>query len=225
MFANQLVLDLGTVGGNFSKGSMGWYDWVVIPRLISLAMRNAELVPHRQRVVHAVEGRVLEIGIGSGLNLPFYGPAVSDVVGIDPSPELLAMAGSQGSKVKFPVTLLEGRSEQLPLDDHAVDAAVMTWTVCSVGDPIQVLHEVRRVLRPGGRLFFVEHGLAPEPNVRWWQDTLNPVWKRLAGGCQLNRKMDGLIRDGGFRIESLVTGYIRGPRPMTYLYEGCAQPA
>jgi ubiquinone/menaquinone biosynthesis C-methylase UbiE len=200
------------------------YERLVVPRLLALAMRNRELVPHRQRVARAAEGRVLEIGIGSGLNLPFYGPGVRELIGIDPSPVLLAMANARGRDAPFPVELLEGRSEQLPLEDGSVDVAVATWTMCSIGDPLQALHEVRRVLRPGGRLIFVEHGRAPDAGVMKWQDRLNPVWKRIAGGCHLNRKIDDLVLAAGFRVDSLETGYLRGPRPMTFTYEGQAKP-
>ncbi len=202
---------------------MGVYGRYVVPRLLALAMRNRELVPYRQRVGKAATGRVLEIGIGSALNLPFYGPEVREVVGVEPSPALVAMARRHRSGLPFRFDVVEGAGERLPLEDNSFDTVLTTWSLCSVTDPVQVLREVRRVLRPGGQVLFVEHGRAPDAGVRWWQDTLDPAWKRIAGGCHLNRKMDDLIGDAGFRLDHLRTGYARGPRPMTYMYEGRAR--
>ncbi|MCB4824863.1 class I SAM-dependent methyltransferase [Roseicella aerolata] len=202
---------------------MSIYDRLILPRLIALAMRHGELVPFRQRVGRAATGRVLELGIGSGLNLGFYGPDVTSVVGIDPSPALLRMAEDRSRGARFQVELVEAASERLPLDDRSVDTVVTTWTMCSVGDPIEALREARRALRPGGSLLFVEHGRAPDPGVRWWQDRLTPAWKRVAGGCHLNRPVDDLVRAAGFRLDNLRTGYLRGPRPLTFMYEGQAR--
>jgi ubiquinone/menaquinone biosynthesis C-methylase UbiE len=203
---------------------MGLYDRLILPRLLALAMRTPQLVPYRRRVAGAATGRVLEIGIGSGLNLPFYGPDVSSVTGIDPSPALLAMAGSRRGEMSFPVELLEGSAEALPLDAASADSVVTTWTLCSVPDPEAALREVRRVLRPGGKLLFVEHGRAPEPTTSRWQDRITPVWKHVAGGCHLNRKIDALILGAGFRMERLEAGYMGGPKVMTFMYSGQATP-
>lgn len=203
---------------------MGVYDRFVLPRLLALAMRTPELVPYRQRVAGAATGRVLELGIGPALNLPFYGPGVISVIGIDPSPKLLTMARSRHAEVPFEVDLLEGSAEALPLEDASMDTAVTTWTLCSVPDPLRALQEARRVLRPEGRLLFVEHGRAPELRVSRWQDRITPLWKRVAGGCHLNRKIDGLISAAGFRMEWLDTGYMRGPKVATFIYSGQARP-
>lgn len=203
---------------------IGLYDRLVLPRLLAWAMRTPDLIPFRQRVGREATGRVLELGIGPALNLPFYGPDVSSVVGIDPSPALLAMAGSRRGGVPFPVELLEGSAEALPLDDASVDSVVTTWTMCSVSDPVRALQEARRVLRPMGKLLFVEHGRAPESSTSLWQDRITPVWKHLAGGCHLNRKIDALILAAGFRMEQLETGYMRGPKVMTFMYSGQAKP-
>lgn len=203
---------------------MSFYDRFILPRLLALAMRNRELVPFRQRVGRAAVGRVLELGIGSGLNLGFYGPDVTAVIGIDPSPALLRMTEARSRGARFAVELVEAMSERLHLEDRSVDTVVTTWTLCSVGDPVQALREARRVLRPGGRLLFAEHGRAPDPGVVWWQDRLTPAWKRIAGGCHLNRKVDELVRVAGFRMDGLKTGYLPGPKPITFMYEGQARP-
>ncbi|PPQ31564.1 class I SAM-dependent methyltransferase [Rhodopila globiformis] len=203
---------------------MNLYDRFILPRLVALAMRNRALVPFRQRIGAAAAGRVLELGIGTGLNLGFYGAGVTTVVGIDPSPALLRMAQGRVQGARVPVELLEATGERLPVADHSVDTVVTTWTLCSVADPAQALREARRVLRPGGALLFVEHGLAPDASVRWWQDRLTPAWQRIGGGCHLNRKPDALIQAAGFRIEGLATGYVPGPRPLTFMFEGMARP-
>jgi ubiquinone/menaquinone biosynthesis C-methylase UbiE len=203
---------------------MGFYDDHILPFLINLTMRQKRLAAYRSRVIPNAEGRVLEVGVGSGLNLPFYTEKVQRVIGLDPSPNLLSMALKVLPRVKPPVEFVEGSAEAVPLEDASVDAVVTTWTLCSIPDAPRALGEMRRVLKPLGRLLFVEHGLAPEPNVRWWQDRLTPWWKPLAGGCHLNRPMRILIEEAGFEFERLDTGYMRGPRPMTFMYEGSARP-
>ena len=202
----------------------GLYDRYVLPRLLALAMRTKELVPYRERIGRAASGRVLEIGIGSALNLPFFGPQVCEVVGVDPSPALVAMARQRRSGLRFPFKVVEGAGERLPFEDGGFDTVLTTWSLCSVADPVQVLREARRVLRPGGQLLFAEHGRAPDAAVRRWQDALTPAWKHLAGGCRLNRKMDELVGAAGLRLDDLRTGYARGPRPMAFMYEGRATP-
>jgi ubiquinone/menaquinone biosynthesis C-methylase UbiE len=203
---------------------MSFYQNQIVPRLINLAMRQRNLAAYRHRVIPAAEGRVLEIGIGSGLNLPLYTRKAASVIGLDPSPTLLAMARRAGRPASSLVDFIEGSAEAIPLEDRSVDTVVTTWTLCSVPDVSRSLREIRRVLQPGGRLLFVEHGRAPEPNVRWWQDRLTPVWKRIGGGCHLNRAIGALIEGAGFQFERIETGYMRGPRPMTFMYEGSARP-
>ena len=187
-------------------------------------MRQRMLAPYRDRVVSSARGRVLEVGIGSGLNLPFYASAATEIIGLDPSPKLLEMANKAAQKIPIPLRLIEGTAEAIPIEDHNVDAVVTTWTMCSIPEIQTALQEMRRVLRPGGRLFFVEHGRATEPRVRWWQDHLTPAWKHLSGGCHLNRAIDELVENAGFRIERLDQGYMRGPKPITFMYEGSARP-
>lgn len=168
---------------------------------------------------------MLEIGIGSGLNLPLYGATTTSVIGLEPSSELLRMARPRASAAAVPVTLLDASAEAIPLDSGSIDAVVTTWTLCTIPNAPLALAEMRRVLKPGGVLLFVEHGRAPEPGVARWQDRLDPLWSRIAGGCHLNRKMDELIIGNGFRIESLANARLPGPRTHTFLYEGRATPA
>ena len=202
--------------------TLNLYDRYVIPQLVHLAMRQRMFLPFRQRIAAAAEGDVLEIGVGSGLNLPLYGPGVRSVIGIEPSPALLRMARRR--RAAAPVTLLQASAEAMPVDDNGVDTIVMTWTLCSIADAGRALGEMRRVLRPGGRLLFVEHGRAPQQRIAWWQDALDPVWTRFAGGCHLNRRIDALIADAGFRIEAMSHPQLRGPSTHTFLYEGSARP-
>jgi ubiquinone/menaquinone biosynthesis C-methylase UbiE len=202
---------------------MGLYQERILPWLIHLSMRQRSLAPYRNRVVSNATGRVLEVGIGSGLNLPFYGNKVAQVIGLEPSPTLLGMANKAARKSQIPLRLVEGTAEAIPIEDQSVDAVVTTWTMCNIPEIQSALQEMRRVLRPGGRLLFVEHGRAPDPGVRWWQDHLTPAWKHLSG-CHLNRPIEELIENAGFGIERLDKGYMQGPRPMTFMYEGSARP-
>ena len=202
---------------------MGFYRNRILPRLIHLAMGQEDLKAYRGRVVSAAAGRVLEIGIGSGLNMPFYGAGVTELIGLDPSAQLLAMA-LKAAHPRLPIEFIEGSAEAIPLDTASVDAVLTTWTLCSIPDATRALREMRRVLKVGGMLLFAEHGRAPEARVRWWQDRLTPIWKRLGGGCHLNRPIGDLIASAGFRIERLENSYMRGPRPLTYMYEGAARP-
>jgi ubiquinone/menaquinone biosynthesis C-methylase UbiE len=201
---------------------MGFYERWIVPRLLDLAMRNQVLDPYRQRTIETAQGLVLEVGVGSGLNLPLYGPAVTRVVAIDPSPELLRLTIRRTADVVIPVSLLRASAEHLPLADAVFDAIVMTWTLCSIPNPIAALTEMRRVLRPGGRLIFVEHGLSSEIRTARWQHWLTPYWKRISGGCHLDRKADDLIRAAGFQVDTVETGYMTGPKPWTFMYHGSA---
>jgi ubiquinone/menaquinone biosynthesis C-methylase UbiE len=145
-------------------------------------MKNEDLVGYRQRVVEAAQGRVLEIGIGSGLNLPFYGSEVTEIIGLEPSQALIAMASRRAKAKGRAVSFLPGSAEAIPLDTHSVDTVLTTWTMCSIPHPETALAEMRRVLKPGGDLLFVEHGRAPDPWVVRFQDWLTPAWKTLSDG-------------------------------------------
>ncbi len=202
---------------------MGWYERLILPRLIDCAMGQARLTGLREAQVGLAAGRVLEVGIGSGLNLPFYQRDLIEVVGVDPSLGLLSRARQHVAWCHFPVRLMQGRGEALPVEDQGFDTAVMTWTLCSVQDPLATLHEIRRALRPAGRLIFIEHGAAANDRVRRWQTRLTPYWRRLAGNCHLDRPVDQLLAAAGFRPVTLERGHlIAGPRPLTYHYRGTA---
>ncbi len=203
---------------------MSFYHKWIVPQLVNFSMRNREAKRYRSQVVPQACGTVLEIGIGSGLNLPFYGPGVERLYGLDPSEELLKMARKKAGAIACPVDFLACPSEEISLDNGSVDTVVTTWTLCTIPDPIKALNEMRRVLKPGGTLLFAEHGLAPETRVQGWQRRLNPLWSRITGGCNLNRKMDELILASGFRIVELKMEYAEGPRAMSYVYSGQAQP-
>jgi ubiquinone/menaquinone biosynthesis C-methylase UbiE len=203
---------------------MNVYERRVLPHLLHFAMRQQALQPFRTRIIGAAKGRVVELGIGSGLNLPLYGSAVSSITGIEPAPELLRMAATRAAVASAPVELIRASAEALPLESGSVDTVVTTWTLCTIPDVRQALREARRVLKPDGILLFVEHGRAPEPGVARWQDRLDPVWHRLAGGCHLNRSIDALIFAAGFRFEHLSHERVPGPATHTYLSEGIAHP-
>lgn len=201
---------------------MSFYNDRILPHVINLAMRNRELGAYRERVVSQARGRVLEIGIGSGLNLALYGSRVDAILGLDPATRLLTMAQDTANRSKIPVTLITGSAQAIPIDGGSIDTLVTTWTLCSIPDALAALQEMRRVLKPEGQLLFVEHGLAPEEIVRKWQNRLTPVWKKIGGGCHLNRPIRTLIESAGFKITRLDTGYANGPRPMAFFYEGSA---
>ena len=201
-----------------------FYERCILPLLIDRVMRQRPLEPFRREVVPPARGRVLEVGVGSGPNLPFYGHAVDAVLGLDPSPQLLSMTRRRGSRDGARLRLLQASGAEIPLREASVDTVVLTWTLCSIPDPLAALREMRRVLAPGGALRFVEHGLSPLPRVRSWQRRLTPIWRHLAGGCHLDRKVDDLLREAGFEIAELRTEYAAGPRPFTYMYMGCARP-
>lgn len=201
---------------------MGFYDRVVFPRLMHWTCGRGDVTRYRNWIVPRAAGRVLEIGFGSGLNLPLYGDAVSEVIGIDPHETLNRMAQRQCAGARVPITLIRGSAEDLPLEDESFDSAVMTFTLCSIVDGDQALEEIRRILKPDGQLLYIEHGEAPDAGVARWQSRLNPIWKRFAGGCNINRPINRMIREHGFSLTDTRSAYLDGPRLLSYCSWGRA---
>lgn len=200
-----------------------WYDKNLLPQGVDQTCAETPFMDQRKLVVPEATGAVLELGSGSGLNLAFYDKAkVQKVYALDPSPEMHALAKPRVEKVELPVELIEAPAEKVPLDKGSVDTVLVTYTLCTVEDPGAALAEVRRVLKPGGKLIFLEHGTSPDKWVRFWQDVMNPVWAFFSGGCQLNRYTPEVLEKGGFQIDDLKTGYIKGWRPLNYNFWGTA---
>ena len=205
---------------------MSLWSKYVLPRLVESACKSREILEERKRWVPEARGRVLELGVGSGLNLAFYDSARAErVTGVDPSPGLLAQCAPRAREAKVPVGLVLGHAERLDFAQGAFDTVLATYTLCSVLDPARVLAEVRRVLAPGGELLFVEHGISPDAGVRRWQRRLTPAWSRCGGGCRLDRDLPRALRDAGYRVEDLRSHYGDGPRVLSFTFEGRAQPA
>ena len=200
---------------------MGLYDKYLLPKLLDLAMKAPEMTRLRRELVPLATGRVLEIGVGSGLNLPFYAQQVH-VTGVDPSLELQAYAREIAQDAKLAVEFLAVSAEAIPLADNIFDTAVITWSLCTIPDPDAALREVRRLLKPAGKLIFIEHGESPEANIATWQRRINPTWNKLAGGCHLNRRPDTAMLANGFKFAEMTKGYIPGPKIATYSYRGIA---
>ena len=175
-------------------------------------------------MVPLARGVVLEVGLGSGFNIPYYGDGVQRLYGLDPSSALKKLAAPRADAAPFPVDFVGRAAEDIPLDDRSVDTVLTTWTLCTIPEIHQALGEMRRVLRPGGQLVFIEHGRAPEKRIAAWQNRLNPIQRRLAGGCNLNRKIDELIVAAGFGMTRIETDYTEGPKPWAYTYKGIATP-
>ncbi len=202
---------------------MGFYDRHILPHLIDCTCGMGDVMKARSQIVPRARGKVLEIGIGSGLNLGFYDPAkVEHIFGVDPSAEMQAKARERAADIRIPVDTVPLVIEQIGADDASFDTVVCTFTLCTIPDPVPALNEMRRVLKPSGELLFCEHGLAPDAGIRRWQNRLTPLWKPLAGGCHLNRNIPDLIAAGGFEINELDAHYLPGPKPMTYVYSGVA---
>ncbi len=200
-----------------------WYERHVLPWLVDLACSVRPVRRQRQKVVPLARGRVLEIGIGTGLNLAHYDRAVVEtIVGLDPGVEMHPLARRRSRNAGLAVELVGLSAERIPFDDGSFDTVLVTYALCTIPDPLAALREMRRVLRPGGRLVFCEHGRAPDASVRRWQDRLTPVWGKLAGGCRLNRDIPALLGQAGFRSADLQQRYLAGPRALTYNYWGTA---
>jgi SAM-dependent methyltransferase len=200
---------------------VGLYSRFVLPRILHLACSSRPAMLQREKIVPAARGRVLEIGIC--LNLGFYDVrSVEGVWGLDPSPEMTRMAVNAVARARFPVELISAGGEEIPSENGSFDTVLTTYTLCTIPDAVLALREMARVLKPGGQLLFCEHGLAPDADVRRWQDRVDPYWQRMAGGCHLNRDIPWLLEEGGFTIKRMETMYVPGWRPAGYTYWGAA---
>ncbi len=203
---------------------MGFYADHILPHFINCCCGAKPVRKQREKVVPHAEGRILEVGIGSGLNIEFYNPdKVAMVWGLEPSLGMRKKARPRVAAAPFAIEWLDLPGEEIPLDDASADTVVMTYTLCTIPDWKTALQEMRRVLKPGGKLLFSEHGAAPDPDVRRWQDRINPIWNKIGGGCNLNREIPRLIREGGFNLGELETMYVPStPRVAGYTYWGYA---
>ena len=213
------------MGTGHTLPGVGLWREQVVPRFTDLTLGIKEVRSHRLRVLTDLRGAVVEIGFGSGLNVPLYPMEVESVHAVDPSAVGRRLAAKRVAASPVPIEFVGLDGEELPLGDESVDAALSTFTLCTIPDVGRALREVYRVLRPGGRLHFLEHGLAAEPGIARWQHRLNGLQRRLAAGCNLDRPIDRLIADAGFQITELHNDWLKGPRPSkpwSYLYEGAA---
>ncbi len=204
---------------------MAFYEDQVVPRFIDLVMRSRELTPIRARVAAGLAGDVLELGFGSGLNVPHYPAAVTRVRAVDPRTVGRKLAAKRVASSSVAVEYVDLDGEDLSAASASIDHVLATWTLCSIPHVDRALSEIHRVLRPGGSFHFVEHGRSPEPGVSRWQDRLTPVQRRVVGGCHLNRPIDELVINSGLEIVRLENYYAQGPRPFTYMFEGVATKA
>ncbi len=203
---------------------MGLYDKYLLPRLVHLTCGQKPNMRQRQKIVPLASGKVLEIGIGSGLNIPLYDAAkVDHLWGLDPSAEMWAIAQKNARDNHIDAEFIQSGAESIPLDDNCVDSVLVTYTLCTIPDAQKALSEIKRVLKPSGRLIFCEHGKAPDIAVERWQNRLNPVWKRLAGGCHLNRAIPQLLEQSGFKSSDMNTMYLPGWKPASFNYWGTAR--
>lgn len=204
---------------------MGVWDRWILPRLIDFACRQKTVGEHRDRSVPEARGKVVELGIGSGLNLSRYDPrTVIAVVGVDPSRPLLERARKAASGSAVPALLVEGDAQALPVPDGWADTVVVTFALCTIESAERALAEARRALAPEGRLLFVEHGLAPEEGVRRWQRRLTPAWKKVSGGCHLDRAIPDLVREAGFEIDEVDAEWMDAPKIAGWTWHGVARP-
>ncbi|MCR9276619.1 MAG: class I SAM-dependent methyltransferase [Pseudomonadaceae bacterium] len=201
---------------------MGWYDKYILPKLIDTACSQPPMTRLRARYVAQATGDVLEIGIGSGLNLAHYSDDVRSITGVDPAAELTQIARRRASERGLPVEVIGVSGEELPAESNSFDSIVCTWTLCTIPNPYRAVDEMRRVLKPGGQLIFVEHGKSDDRNIAKWQRRVEPLWKKIGGGCHLTRRADELLADGGFRIESFESGYEEGPKIAAFMMHGLA---
>jgi len=202
---------------------MGLYTRFILPKIVNFTCGTKSCMRQRANVVPSALGCVLEVGFGSGLNLPFYDKAkVRHIWALDPSRELWDLAEERVRGAGLPVEFLNATAEGIPLPDRSADTVLVTFTLCTLPDVSRALREMARVLKPGGELIFCEHGLAPDEDVRRWQNRLNPIWSAFGGGCNLNRPIPSLLEQGGFRLREISSMYLQGWRPASFNYWGRA---
>ena len=202
---------------------MGFYDDRVLPHVIDVVMNAKQIREIRQRVCSGLQGEVVEIGFGTGHNLPFLPPEVTRLQAVEPSQRSIALAQERIAASEVPVEIVGLDGQHLPLEDNSADAVLCTWSLCTIPAPETAVREMARVLAPGGQLHFAEHGRAPEHGVRRWQDRLNGMQQRIGGGCHLNRDIPSIIEAAGMKITRLNTHYAEGiPKPYAFIYEGTA---
>lgn len=205
---------------------MSFYERYCLPHLLNFVCSLKAIREQREKVVPLAQGRVLEIGMGSGLNIPYYrADSIDFVWGLEPSEGMRKKARSNLKRAPFEIRWLDLPGEEIPLDNDSIDTVLLTYTLCTIPDWQVALQQMRRVLKPSGKLVFCEHGAAPDEGVRKWQDRINPLWNRIAGGCHLNRPIPRCIEEGGFNIRTMDSGYLQGPRFASFNYWGIANQA
>ncbi len=203
---------------------MGLYNKYILPKVIDRACKQNPSMRQREKIIPLATGNVLEIGIGSGLNLPYYdNTEVNQLLAIDPSLELWKKNRIDPKDLPFDFEFVKAFAENIPSDNNSFDTVVITFTLCSITDPNKAFEEIRRVLKPNGKLVFCEHGKAPDKAIEKWQNFINPVWKRFGGGCNLNRDIPLIIENNGLKINSLETMYLPGWKPASFNYWGTAK--
>ena len=206
---------------------MGFYDKHILPRMLNAAMSAKPISYQRRKVVPRARGRVLEIGFGAGHNLPFYDATkVERIWALEPAAEMRLRSAQRRAASTIPLEFIDLPSEKIPLDAESADTVLVTYTLCTIADVTAALGEMRRVMKPAGRMIFCEHGEAPDESVKRWQRRITPFWKKIGGGCHLGRQIPRLIADGGFRVDDIETMYLPGtPRFAGFNYWGSASKA
>jgi ubiquinone/menaquinone biosynthesis C-methylase UbiE len=204
---------------------MEFYNKHILPRLTHWVCSQNDITRVRKEYVPFAKGRILEVGIGSGLNLSYYDPSkVEKIWGLDPSKELISRAREKAVQVPFDVELIERSCEDIPMDGNSMDCVLVTYSLCSIPDISKALSEINRILKPGGELIFCEHGRSPDPAIRLWQDRMTPAWTKISGGCHLNRDISGLIRENRFKIVKCDEKYSSPLKLISFNYRGIAIP-
>ena len=201
---------------------MGVYRDQILPRGIDLVLRGGEFAGPRARAAAGLDGEVLEIGFGSGLNIPYYPAGLTRVLAVDPAAAGRTLAARRAAACAVPIEYAGSDAQALPAADASIDCVLSTWTLCTIPDAARALAEILRVLRPGGTFCFVEHGLAPDARVAWLQQRFTPFQRRAFGGCHLDRRIDQLVAAAGLKLTRLDTYYMKGPRALGYTFEGSA---